>query len=46
LKVAKDRDYEYGLQSLGMVIAFLEEALIADMTLSTASFEIYSPESL
>jgi DNA mismatch repair protein MSH6 len=31
--------------ALGMSVAFLEEALVADMTISTAEYRIYTPET-
>jgi hypothetical protein len=33
------------LQSLGMTISFLEEALLSDMTLTTGEFTLYTPET-
>jgi hypothetical protein len=41
----KDLDHEYALMSLGMAIAFLEEALLAESTIHTGEFHTYSPET-
>lgn len=41
----KESDSDLAFQSLGMSIAFLEEALLADMTLGTSEFHLYRPET-
>jgi hypothetical protein len=45
LKYLKEGDKELALQALGMTIAFLEQALLSDVTIATAEFEIYTPET-
>eukprot|EP00347_Sterkiella_histriomuscorum_P021958 403332180 len=45
LQKFKEQDAELALQSLGMAIAFLEEALIAQQTISTGEFHLYTPET-
>lgn len=41
----KEQDSELALQALGMSMAFLEEALLGEQTLSTGEFELYTPET-
>lgn len=38
IRTLKAQDAEYAIQSLGMTIAFLEEALLSDTTIPTADF--------
>lgn len=45
LQRLRSEEKEYALQTLGMTIAFLEDALIAEKTLSTGQFLHYEPES-
>lgn len=45
LKKIKNQDMEYALMSLGMTVAFLEESLLAELTIPTGEFHIYTPES-
>jgi hypothetical protein len=45
LEELKKRDADLALSSLGMAIAFLEEALIGDMTIPTAEYQVYTPET-
>jgi len=45
LTMLKCEDQEMALQSLGMTISFLEEALLSDMTLTTGEFALYTPET-
>jgi DNA mismatch repair protein MSH6 len=33
------------MQALGMSMAFLEEALLGEQTLSTGEFDLYTPET-
>jgi hypothetical protein len=42
----KDKDQEYAICSLGIAIAFLEEALLSDSIIRTSDFNIYQPESI
>jgi DNA mismatch repair ATPase MutS len=45
LQRLRSEEKEYALQTLGMTISFLEDALIAQKTLSTGQFLHYEPES-
>jgi hypothetical protein len=45
LKDLIESDSQFALESLGMAIAFLEDALIAKKTISTGSYIKYEPES-
>ena len=45
LQSLRDLDQELALQALGMSIAFLEEAMIAEMTITTGEFLLYTPET-
>ena len=45
LRKLKQTDAELAIQSLGIAIAFLEESLISEMTLSTGEFFEYTPET-
>lgn len=45
LQELKAEDKELSIQSLGMAIAFLEDALIADTTISTSEYIKYTPET-
>ena len=45
LKTLKAQDSELAFQSLGMSIAFLEDALIADTTVATSEYVLYTPET-
>mmetsp|Transcript_21387 Transcript_21387/g.33079 ORF Transcript_21387/g.33079 Transcript_21387/m.33079 type:complete len:128 (+) Transcript_21387:1443-1826(+) len=40
----KDTEKEFALSTLGMTIAFLEEALIDDKTIRMSTYEEYQPE--
>jgi DNA mismatch repair protein MSH6 len=41
----RKNDADLALTSLGMAIAFMEEALVADMTVATADYTVYTPET-
>lgn len=45
LTALRAEDQDLALQSLGMSMAFLEESLLSDMTLTTGEFLIYTPET-
>ena len=45
LQRLRSEQKEYAIQTLGMTIAFLEDALIAQKTLTTGEFLHYEPES-
>jgi len=44
LRDLHDGEKELAIQSFGMALAFLEEALIADRTIPTGSYLRYEPE--
>lgn len=44
LQQLKDEDRDLALSAMGMTVAFLEEAMVADMTISTGQFVRYTPE--
>jgi len=45
LKEIKDQEKDLAVQSFGMAMAFLEEALIDEQTIKPAHYELYEPES-
>ena len=45
IKDLRDNSQEFALQTLGMTISFLEDALIAEKTITTGTFKTYKPEA-
>jgi len=45
LQQIRDQEKDLAFQALGMAIAFLEDALIAEHTIMTSTFFLYEPES-